>query len=97
MLIYIQLETCHANPDGSAWYAYFDDDEISPDEIKRQVLGAYNNKSEKYENYDNSGPLSLINLDDPDGDPINLDDIEEVPSPLSRAAGFKRFYIGDAG
>ncbi len=33
-IICVRLEVCHANTDGSAWYAYFEGQEPTPEDIE---------------------------------------------------------------
>jgi hypothetical protein len=80
-LVAVQLETCHANTDGSAWYGYFDgpvslDDDDLGDALEREL-------EEAVEKSD--APLG-----------IEVGDWEEVPSALSKYAGLRRYYVGAA-
>lgn len=76
-LIYVQLETCHANTDGVAWYAYF---EGEPTEEELDTC---------FDNDDLVEKAPLGRLDE--GDPK-----EEVPNPLSRATGLRRYCVDGA-
>lgn len=77
-LIYVQLETCHANPDGVAWYAYFD----GPPTVE-DLESAFDDESKVEQ-----GSLGRLDFDEGP---------EEVSSPLSQAAGFRRYYVSAAG
>jgi hypothetical protein len=74
-LVYVQLETSDYNPDGVAWYAYFDG-EPTKDELGK----VFDNKT-------------LV-----DGAPLGyeLEDAEELPSPLSKHTGLRRYYVAMA-
>lgn len=76
-LIAVQLETCHANSDGSAWYAYF---RTEPTEAELSDGRAFTEAAKK-----DGGPLGL-----------ELSEAEEVPNDLSKAAGFRRYYVASA-
>lgn len=81
-LICVQLETCHANDDAVAWYAYFKqtDDEVP---IENE-----NSKEAVRNAIEEEGPLGLDEDEDCDW--------EEVPNKLSKYAGLRRFYVGGA-
>ncbi len=83
-LVAVQLETCHANSDGTAWYGYFtgpvefeEEDTLPADESVIEEVEAAVEKS--------SDPLS-----------IEVEDWEEVPNALSRHTGLRRYYVGAA-
>jgi len=81
-IIAVQLEPCHANTDGSAWYAYVEGslDDMASDLGKDGVT------------------LDLEDLVKKTGLPLGIDctDWEEVPNDLSRYARLKRYYVGGA-
>lgn len=74
-----QLETCHANDDADAVYAYFRT-EPNPADWEEAV------ESEQ------DGSIGLIK-----SEACGWEEREEVPTPLSKASGFKRYYLGGAG
>lgn len=88
MLVSIQLETCHANSDGTAWYAYIKGvTEPGTNEVVRPTIRLVKSLMQGVEvsDYDQA-PLGF-----------NLSDaIEEVPNHLSKHTGLWRFYVGEA-
>ena len=91
-LIYVQLETCHDNTDGVAWYAYW---EGRPTE--EQLLAAW---YAYWEGRPTEEQL-LASFDDGSlvgGGPLGWDGVhpEEVPNPLSRHAGLTRWFLSQA-
>jgi hypothetical protein len=81
-IIAVQLEACHANPDGSAWYAYCD----GPLEDLTPLIGEDGIAAEIEDLVGKSGvPLG-----------IDCEDWDEVPSELSKHANLRRYYVGAA-
>jgi hypothetical protein len=80
-LIWVQLETCHANRDGTAWYAYF---EGEPTEAELEVGAVFADRDLVEE-----APLGWD-----DEDEYNVP--EEVPNPLAEYAGLRRYYVAGA-
>jgi len=81
-LVMVKLETCHANSDGCAWYAYFEG-EPSGGELE---VGAVFADVQLVE----SASLGW------DSDGEYGEEPEEVPNLLSKAAGFRRYYVSPA-
>lgn len=79
-IVAVQLETCHANTDGTAWYAY------STEPLPTGPLSADLRKEIVRLAKKDGAPLSPAFEDDP----------EEVPSALSKAAGLRRYYVACA-
>lgn len=77
-LVAVQLETCHANSDGSAWYAYLDgeftEEQFNDRSFRREVRELIK---------ENGAPLRF-----------EFDGLEEVPNRLSKATNLRRYYIG---
>lgn len=76
-LIYVQLETCHANNDAVAWYAYYEG-EPTVDEL---------NLCFEDDTRVASSGLGWL----------GEEGAEEVPTPLSKAAGLRRYCVDGAG
>lgn len=81
-LIFVQLESCHANSDGVAWYAYF---EGEPTADETGVPAVFADESIR-----EGGPLGWDGDDEYDTVP------EEVPNPLSKHAGLRRYFVSPA-
>ncbi len=81
-LIAVQLETSHDNADGTAWYAYFDE-EI--EEVSACDFVAYREALEAAAKADGA-PLGL-EFDHP---------AEEAPNALSRHTGLRRYRVAGA-
>ena len=81
-LVALQLETCHANTNGTAWYAYVEG-EGTPSQAQSLAGEAYQgHDADRVEN----APLSAEFVADP----------EEVPNALSRHTGLRRYYVAAA-
>jgi len=81
-LISVELETCHANPDGTAWYAYV---EGTIEELEEECGRASLEATFKHYAKANGAPLGL-----------EPEDWEEVPNRLSKHTKLKRYYVGAA-
>jgi hypothetical protein len=80
--IAVQLESCHANTDGDAWYLYVEGSLVDyVDEVGSEALST-----------------EIEDLVEQVGAPlgIEVEDFEEVPTPLSKHTGLRRYYVGAA-
>ena len=78
----MKLETCHANSDGVAWYAYFEGD---PTEDELTVEAVFEDEEVR-----EGGPLGWDSEDEYDTE------AEEVPDRLSKHAGLRRYFVSPA-
>ena len=86
MLIYIQLETCHVNRDGCAWYAYFNNyRRLTNKEVEKAIVDEVYKQATGSDNKFDKAPL---------GFQLETDSIEEVSNLLSQHTGIYRFYVG---
>ena len=83
-LIWTQLETCHANTDGVAWYAYFEG-EPTQEELTVQTVFTDENESVR-----ESAPLGWDSQDEYETEP------EEVSNPLSKHGNLRRYFVSPA-
>lgn len=83
-LVAIQLETCHHNTDGVAWYAYYDGPLTEEDSVVKSF--ARKQEALKLVKDENVG-LSVGEWSD---------SLEEVETGLSRHAGLRRYYAASA-
>lgn len=81
-LFSVELETCHANSDGVAWYAYVENGvlDFADPAVEKEVRAAIKS---------NSAPLGV--------DEYQGADAKEVPNKLSAKGGLRRFYVASAG
>ncbi len=81
LLVAVRLETCHANTDGTAWYAYFDGVDLAD----LQTRSSFWRKIMRAAAKADGAPLG-----------VDFEEPEEVPNELSKHAGLKRYYVGGA-
>lgn len=83
-LIAVQLETCHHNKDATAWYAYYEG-ELDTEALTGDDALAEEWKKEVREAAKKDGAPLGLQFEDSGQD--------EVPSPLSEAAGLYRYLV----
>jgi len=99
-VISIQLETCHANGDGDAWYAYITGHPTKK-EVKK-ILKDFEANPDKYEDALEDGGCLEFDFEvpaDPEEVPNNLSRgwDEELKKQRGKGAGLTRWYFGAAG
>ena len=86
-LICVRTETCHANADGVAWYAYFESYVTQQGHVDGVPTDA-----EFASVFKNPALVESCNLGwDDEGE--YEEKPEEVPNLLSRHTGLRRFYV----
>lgn len=86
-LIAVQLETCHHNTDGTAWYAYYDGEPDWSLFVVDALVGSWKDEVRAAAKKDGA-PLSPV-----------FDGVgqEEAPNALSKHAGLRRYLVALAG
>lgn len=80
-IVALRLETCHANPDGVAWYAYVEGDE--PPSFDAGELRRLANED--------TGPLGIETFGETGDKPEEVGVDEAITRP-----GLRRFWVGSA-
>lgn len=87
-LIAVQMEPCHKY-EANAFYAYFDAKESSKSRVKKEIDQMISNDAAW------RSSQALIAKREPLYEPnLMHDKWEEIPNSISKAAGWKRYYIG---